>query len=70
MAGTKEGAAKTKARLIKELGAEGYEAEMKRRQSKGGSAKRLRSFEVDPKLASSAGRKGAINRHYRGKVQG
>lgn len=70
MSGTKEGAAKTKATLIEKLGVDGYEREMKRRQRKGGSAVRERSFEVNPKLASEAGRKGAINRHARGKVQG
>lgn len=70
MAGTKEGAAKTKAKMIKELGIEGYEREMKRRQSKGGSAIRARSFEVDPGLASKAGIKSGISRNMRKKVQG
>lgn len=71
MAGTKEGAAKARETRIKKYGGvKEYQDEMKRRQANGGRAKRLRSFEVDTKLASDAGRKGAINRHYRGKVQG
>lgn len=71
MAGTKEGARKAReTRLKKYGGEEGWQKELKRRQSNGGKKERPRSFEVDPKLASDAGRKGAINRHYRGKVQG
>lgn len=71
MAGNKEGALKAKETLIKKLGGiEAYNEEMKRRQSKGGAAKRLRSFEVDPNLASKAGIQSGISRNMRKKVQG
>jgi hypothetical protein len=71
MAGTKEGARKRRETLIKRYGSiEAYNEEMRRRQSKGGSAKRARPFEIDPKLASEAGIKGRINRYGRNKVQG
>lgn len=70
MAGTKEGAAKARETRIKKAGGlEQYQKMMRQRQSNGGRVPRPRAFDVDPKLASDAGRKGAINRHHKKKVQ-